>query len=229
MLKILQSGNSLPFSFIVDPNAEFQPGMIAQLNTFGNQQVCGVSDGTCPIGIIDDVKTHAFTKPSIDEVLIVTVENPVTSNGQLVTPSDIKVELENPNIIPGSFMTDIDVVLIPRNGVIQIPKGTVLNCDDSGQGVPDSVKVVVSYTYFVPNVPGDDSTAGTGRVTVWFNRIIFETDMFETNQRYAVNSPLFISENGLLTSKQLTPEYSSVAICLAPSTSIHDTIQALWL
>jgi hypothetical protein len=58
MLRIVQTGNSLPFSFPVAPSDEFQPGQIAQLKAFGNNVVCGVSDGICPIGIIDDVKTN---------------------------------------------------------------------------------------------------------------------------------------------------------------------------
>ena len=42
MFRLVQSGNALPFSFARDENAEFQPGMIAQLTVVGNQVVCGV-------------------------------------------------------------------------------------------------------------------------------------------------------------------------------------------
>ncbi len=31
MLRILHTNNSLPYSWLVDPNSEFEPGMIAQL------------------------------------------------------------------------------------------------------------------------------------------------------------------------------------------------------
>ena len=66
MFRIIQVGNALPFSYPVDPAAEFEPGMLAQLTLSGNQVVCGVSDGTAPIGIIDEMKKNAFSATSID-------------------------------------------------------------------------------------------------------------------------------------------------------------------
>lgn len=228
MLRLVQVGNSLPFSFTVDPNAEFQPGQIAQLNVSGNQVVCGVSDGTAPLGIIDDIKTNSFTSASIDEVVIVPIVG-VMSGGKLVTAMDIKTELENPNIVERSFLTDVDVLLIPRNGVIVIPQGTELNFDNAGSGTPDSVRVVASYTYQVPNVPGDNSTMGSGRVTVWFQRIIAQTDQFETNQRYPVNANLFVSETGLLTTRMPSPNHAAVAMVTAPPTSLQGSLEFIWL
>ena len=104
MLRLIQVGNSLPFSYPVDPNSEFQPGMIAQLNVMGNNVVCGVSDGTVPIGIIDDVKTNSFTAPSVDEIVIAgPIAGIVGPSGALVTPNDVKIELENPNVMASSF------------------------------------------------------------------------------------------------------------------------------
>lgn len=227
-LRLVQVGSSLPFSFPVDPNSEFQPGMIAQLNAMGNQIVCGVSDGTCPIGIIDDIKTSAFTTAAIDEVLIVPVTG-VLSGGYWVTSSEIKAELANPHILERSFVSDVDVALIARNGVVAIPAGTLLNFDQAGSGTPDSVRVVCSYSYQVPNVPGDDSTIGSGRVTVWFQRIIFATDMFETNVTYPLGANLFVSESGLLTTRQPSANHVSVAIVTAPPSSMHPSLEALWV
>lgn len=54
MLRLIQVGASLPFSYPVDPTSTFQSGQIAQLKLIGNEIVCGVSDGTAPLGIIDD-------------------------------------------------------------------------------------------------------------------------------------------------------------------------------
>lgn len=228
MLRLIQVGNSLPFSFPVDPNGEFQPGQIAQLNVMGNQIVCGVSDGRAPIGIIDDIKTKSFSAASVDEVVVVQSVG-VLSNNVLVTATDIKTELQNPNIVDRSFMASLDVELIARNGVILIPAGTPLNFDEAGSGTPDSVRVVVNYTYQVPNIPGDDSTQGGGRVTVWFQRIIAQTDQYETNQRYPVNANLFVSERGLLTTRMPTADHSAVAIVTAPPTSITGSLEFLWL
>ncbi len=232
MFRIVQAGNALPFSFPVDPNAEFEPGQIAQLTLSGNQVVCGVSDGTAPIGLIDDIKKNAFSAASIDETVIAPVPSVVTagSGTTLVTTVDVKAELRNPNIVESSFVSrNVDVALNARNGVITFVAGTQLNFDQDGDGIPDAIRTVVSYTYQIPNVPGDDSTMASGRVTVWFQRMIFATDAFETNQRYPVNAPLFVSESGLLTTRQIADDYPSIAIVTAPPTSIHGSLEALWL
>ncbi len=229
MLRIVQESNALPFSFPVDPSATFQPGQVAQLTTNGNVIVCGVSDGTAPLGIIDDVKTNAFTSNAVDEVLIIPATGVINSNGRLVTPVDIKAELQNPSVVERSFTSDVDVSLKARNGVITVLAGTELNFDNAGTGTPDSIRVVVSYTYQVPNIPGDNSTAGTGRVTVWVSRIIAQTDQFETNQRYPLNCPLYVSEAGMLTSRQPTPNHASIAICTAPPTALHTSLEFMLL
>jgi hypothetical protein len=228
-LKIVQAGNALPVSYPVDSTAEFEPGMIAQIKVQGNEIVVGVSDGTAPFGIIDDYKTTAYTAPAIDEEVIANVPA-IEENGVLVTAVDFKQELKNPNIIPSSFVTSpVSVKLIPRNGVILIPAGTPLNFDEAGSGTPDSVRTFVSYTYQIPNVAGDDSTAGSGKITIWFQKGIFQTDKYETNQRYAVNAILFVSENGLLTTSQPTPEHPGVAVVTGPPTAIFGTLEFLWL
>lgn len=231
MFRIVQSGNALPISYPVDASAEFQPGMIAQLGVLGNNIVCGVSDGTVPLGIIDDIKVRAFTAPSIDERIIVTAPM-VSTNGQgeLITPIDVMKELKNPNIVQNSFVSNpLDVVLNARNGTITFPAGTVLNLDQDGDGAPDSLTTVVNYSYQVPNVPGDDSTLASGRVTVWFQRMIFTTDQFETNQRYPVNSNLFVTEGGLLTTRQADPTYPGVAIVTGSPNAIAGQLEAMWI
>lgn len=202
--------------------------MIGQLNSYGNQIVCGVSDGSCPIGIIDDIKSNSFSAASVDEVIKV-LSPSIVQNNRLVTVMDIKTELANPNVIARSFMSDIDVALNARNGVITIPAGTPLNFDAAGTGTPDSVRVVCNYTYQVPNVPGDDSTEGSGRVTIWFNRIIAQTDQFSTNVRYPLNANLFCSESGLLTTQMPFTNAPAIALVQAPPSSIHGALEFLWL
>jgi hypothetical protein len=126
-------------------------------------------------------------------------------------------------------MSDIDVELIPRNGVIVFPAGTQLNNDSAGTGTPDSIRAVVSYTYQVPNVPGDDTTFASGRVSVWTSRIIAATDQFETNVRYPLNANLFVSESGFLTTRQPSPRHGAVALVLGPPTSALNFLEFLWL
>jgi hypothetical protein len=228
MLRLIQVGNSLPFSYPVDPNSEFEPGMIAQLSLMGNNIVCGVSDGTAPIGIIDDLKTSAFYAPSIDEEVIVPAVGQ-SIGGKLVTVTDITTTLKNPNILPNSFVCSIPVYLRERNGVIIIPSGTELNYDLDGDGIPDSIRAVCSYSYQIPGIPGDDSTGGSGRLTVWFMRGIYSTDKFEVGQHYPINGNLFVNESGLLTTRQPAQAYPNVGIILAPPTSRNQFLEFLWL
>jgi hypothetical protein len=99
----------------------------------------------------------------------------------------------------------------------------------TGSGIPDAIRTVVSYTWQVPGIPGDDSTQASGKVTIWFSRIAFQTSMFETNQRYAINCNLFVSETGLLTSRQPAADHPGVAICTGGPTSVFGTLEAIWL
>lgn len=227
----MQAGNSLPFTWPVDPSAEFEPGMVAQLTVIGNQVMATVSNGSAPVGIIDDIKTKAFTSTSWDETIVTIAQQPTTNQqGQLVTAVDIKVELNNPNVLPASFISiPVDVQLIPRNGVVIFPAGTPLNYDLLGTGQPNAIKTNVRYTYQIPNIIGDDSTQGSNRVTVWFQRMLFQTDKFETNQIYPLNANLFVSEVGLLTTRQPAPNYPAVAIVTAPPTPILGFLEALFL
>lgn len=230
MLRILQSGNQLPYSWIVSPDAEFMPGMCAQLTTMGNNIVCGVSDGSAPIGIIDDIKTRAFYTAVVDEVVIAGPIAGVMAGGRLVTPNDVKVELANAYIQPNSFISNpVDVELIPTNGVVVMLAGTPLNFDADGDQIPDSIRTVVSYSYQVPNVIGDDSTIGSSRLTVWFGRMIFETDQFQTNATYPINASLFCGIDGKLTTRQEDPNYPGVALVISPPTSVLSSLQAMWI
>ena len=227
MLRLVQVGNTLPASFIVDPSAEFQPGMIAELTVIGNQVMATVSNGTAPIGIIDDIRTRAFTNVSWNEVVVVPAVPSPGPDGP-VTPVDIKAELRKSNIIQSSFISDVDVVLNPVNGVITFLAGTPLNYDLMGTGSPNAIRAIVNYTYMVPNIPGDDSTQGSGRVTVWFNRMFFQTDQYETNQQYPVRANLYCSEKGFLTTRRPSAIHPAIGMVTAPPTPMNPMIECLF-
>lgn len=228
MLRLVQVGNTLPASFICDPSAEFQPGQIAELTVIGNQVMATVSNGTAPIGVIDDIKTRAFTNVSWNEVVIVPAVGIPGPGGQLVTPIDIKSELKKPNIVAASFNSTINVVLNPVNGVVTFLAGTVLNFDLMGTGQPNAIRTIVNYTYQVANIPGDDSTQGSSRMTVWFNRMFFQTDQYETNQQYPVRANLYVSEVGFLTTRRPSSIHPAVAMVTAPPTPMNPMIEVMW-
>lgn len=228
MLRLVQVGNTLPVSFICDPSAEFQPGQIAELTVIGNQVMATVSNGTAPIGVIDDIKTKAFTNVSWNETVIVPAVGVPGPGGILVTPVDIKAELRKPNIIPSSFNSTVNVVLNPVNGIITFVAGTPLNIDLSGTGQMNGIKAIVNYTYQVANIPGDDSTQGSGRMTVWFERMFFQTDQYESNQQYPVRANLYVSEVGFLTTRRPSPIHPAVGMVTAPPTPMNPMIEVLW-
>jgi len=128
-----------------------------------------------------------------------------------------------------SFYCDIQCTLNSRNGIITFPAGTELNYDQDGDNIPDSIRAVCSYVYQVPGVPGDDSTLGSSRITVWFQRMIFQTDKYEVTQRYPLNANLFCSEAGLLTTRQPTIYHPPIAIVTGPPTARQTTLEALYL
>lgn len=202
--------------------------MIAELTVIGNQIMATVSNGTAPIGVIDDIKTRAFTNVSWNEVVIVSATGVPGPGGTLVTPIDIKAELKKPNITASSFNSTVNVVLNPVNGVITFVAGTQLNFDLTGTGTPNAIRTIVNYTYQVPNIPGDDSTQGSGRVTVWFQRMFFQTDQFETNQQYPVRANLYVSEMGLLTTRRPSSLHPAVAMVTAPPSPLNSMLECLW-
>jgi len=202
--------------------------MIAELTVLGNQVMATISNGTAPIGVIDDIKTRAFTNVSWNEVVIVPATGVAGPGGTLVTPIDIKAELKRPNITASSFNSTVNVVLNPVNGVVTFVAGTQLNFDLIGSGTPNAIRTIVNYTYQVPNIPGDDSTQGSGRVTVWFQRMFFQTDQFETNQQYPVRANLYVSEMGLLTTRRPSSLHPAIAMVTAPPSPLNSMIECLY-
>lgn len=227
MLRLTYTGNALPASFIVDPAAEFQAGSAAMLTVIGNQVMATVSNGEGFLGVIDDINIKAFTANSWNEVVIVPAIGVPGRDGVLVTPVDIMAELRNAYVAPNSFISTVDVALNPRNGVITFPAGTPLNFDLTGQGFCNGIRTVVNYSHQVPNIPGDSSTLGSGRITIWFQRMIFQTDQFETNQVYPVNANAYVNEHGLFTTRK--PKHNSPAVCMvtAPPSPMNPSIELL--
>mgnify|MGYP001307774310 CR=1 FL=1 len=230
MLKIIHSGNSMPISLPVDPTAEFEPGCFAQLGLIGNDIVATVSDGTAPLGIIDDIRTVSFTKPQIDEIILVSVTATHTDgNGDLVNSEDVTGVLEFPNVKSSSFTSTVSVVLNSVNGIITVPAGTPLNYDSDNDGIFDSFRIIVNYIYHVANRPGDDSTLGSGRITIHYQRGIYATDQFDTTQIYPINATLYVNTEGKLTSKSPSDTHPGVAVVTGPPSATNSTLEFMLL
>jgi len=230
MLRIIQAGNALPFSYPVDISSTFQPGQIAQLKLIGQDIVAGLSDGTAPLGIIDDIRTNAFTQTVVDEIVIIAGVDITTDGYNFFNGTDSKQELNNAGLIQSSFVADYEgLILNPVNGILTLPATSRLNYDNDGDNQNDSVRTIVNYVYQVPSLPGDDTTIGSNRMTVWFQRGIFATDQFDSLQRYPLNATLFVSSDGKLTTSQGTADHPGVAIVTGPPSAIEGTLEFMWL
>jgi hypothetical protein len=230
MLRTVHIGSSIPASFICDPSAEFEPGMIAELTVINNQVMATVSSGICPIGIIDDIRTKSFSAVQWQETVFTeNAEITPGPGGTMVLTKDVSIPLRKANLIKNSFTSTVNCVLNATNGIVTFLAGTVCNFDVLGTGTPTEIKAIVSYTYYVPNIPGDDSTAGTGRMTVWYDRMFFQTDKYETNQAYALRANLFVSEKGLLTSRRPSEHHPSIAVVTGPPSPFNPLLECMWL
>lgn len=229
MLIIIHLQDPHPVSLPVDMTAEFEPGVVGQLKILGNDIVCGVSDGTAPLGLIDDARTNAFTKPVKDEVVEINVAATTTdANGKLVSVGDQTGFLENPSIIASSFISTVDVMLNDKNGAIIVPAGTELNYDSNGDGINDSFRVITSYIHRINTKPGDDTTLGSGKISVHTSRGFYATDQFDTTQIYPLNATLYVGLDGKLTTKQPTANHPGVAMVTGPPSSTNSTLEFLW-
>jgi hypothetical protein len=230
MLKPIQIGNALPVSYPVDISSSFQPGQIGQMKLVGQDIVVGLSDGTAPLGIIDDIRTRAFTQTIYNEIVIIRGVDIQSDGYNFYTGKDAKQELNNAGLLAASFVADYEGLrLNPINGIVILPAGSKLNWDEDSDGHNDSVKTIVNYVYTVPDLPGDDTTIGSNRITIWFQRGIFATDQFDPLQRYPLNATLFVNEEGKLTTRQVTENHPGIAMVVGPPSALDGTLEFMWL
>lgn len=220
IIKFEQNEYNLPINYTVDSDGYFESGMFGQLYINNGKEVCGVSNGKNPIGIIDDFRTNTITTNSIEEVVITRAFDVKEVDGKLVLNHDLKQELKNHSILPSSFYTfPVDVCLIPINGVVIFTAGTELNFDMDNDGILDSIRTIVSYTCYIGNSQHRkwfDSTEGSGQITIW-TKGVFETDIFDPSPEYSVGSKLYVSEYGRITTKNNDNNPSIGAVIKVPS------------
>lgn len=227
MFRIIHATGRDPLSELVDSSATFQPGQVAQRIVKGSQIYATVSNGTAPYGIIDDIKSSSFTRNAIDEQHIISVTSPATINNQLCLPVDTLIPLDEPHILANQFYSNVKGKLYEKNGNFLLLAGTPLNFDMTGNGTVDSIRIICSYTYQVPNMIGDDSTSGTNRVSIWIDRMIIETDMFDVPSTYPINAPLYVNGDGKFTTRKIG-ENPAIGMVMAPPSVFSGMLQLLW-
>lgn len=213
MIRITETFNNTPENFIVDDHSQFLPGMIAAwtVDNIGdptNQKGrVGLYSGInmFPLGIIDDIRALSFKGVSWCEPVNVILGN-----------KDSIVRLKHHNIDPISFISEVDVRLDAKNGTITIPK-------ENQKG-----HFIVSYSYTVPNLCGDDSTLHSKRITVWTKNIIAKTDMFDTTQEYHKYNNLYVDERGLLTTRKAEFYSKCVGVVLRAPDHYMPVLKFLW-
>lgn len=228
VLRLIYTSGEIHGLWPIDPSVEFQAGQVAGLIQIGGDIFATVSDGCTipPIGIIDDVKTEAFSKNSMDEVVFIPATGVPDGYGNLISTIDTMGFLQNTNIIPQTFVSTIDVFLNPRNGVITVPSGSILNHIDPANPANTGFEVMVSYMFQIPDLPGEDTTAGSGKVSVHIFRGIFSTDQFDPVVDYPLNGPLFAGRDGRFTSDENGP---IIGIITGPPSILINELQFLWL
>ncbi len=218
--------------FNVDPACTFQPGTVMGLTAVGGDIVMTVCDGINipPYGLADDVKTTSLIKPVVNERVVV-IPHPSfiaqDSQGRYYITEPVSQNLRFSGVIPTGFRSDVACNLNPMNGVVTFPVGTLLNNSVTQSGTLDSILAIVSYTYEVAGVPGDDTTRGSGKVTVWNRRGEYITDQFDVQCNYLLNAPLYVC-NGKLTTTAPCDTAPVVGMVTGPPSSLHATLQILW-
>lgn len=224
----------LPEGFwTVDFSSTFQAGMIGGLTVVAGEVVITTANGidVPPYGIIDDSKDTSFMRTVRDDIVIIPVQEIIRvldGDGDLTNAIDVTGNLNNANIIASAFSSDTDISLNTTNGTVTVEAGTKLNFDLDGDGILDSFKIVCSYAFRVSNIPGDDTTMASGKVTVWNARGTYMTDMYEPNVPYPLNATLFCSCNGKFTTTPPCEGSPGVAMVTGPPSSLDGSLMLLW-
>jgi len=228
VLRLVYTSGEIHGLWPVDPSIEFQAGMIGALIEIGGSIFVTISDGCTlpPIGIIDDVKTEAFSRNSMDELIFIPAAGVSDGYGNLVSTVDTMGFLENTNIIPNTFVATVDVQLNPRNGVLVVPAGTALNVIDPTDPTKTGFEIMASYMSQIPDLPGEDTTAGSGKVSVHIFRGIFATDQFDPVVDYPLNGPMYCGRDGRFTTE---PNGPIIALVTGPPSVLINELEALWL
>lgn len=226
MLKLLYTSHVVA-CYDVDPGAIFHAGQIAGLITIGHSVLCTVSDGQTilPIGILDGYNTTSMYATVLFEKHIVEA-SVILENNIYICAKDIRVDLNEENILDKTFVCNLNVILNPKKGYIIIKKGTPVNFET--QDGKMGFEIICSYRYMVVGQPGLRTIDGSGKVAIHFQRGIYETDMYDiTALPLTPGAPLYVNNDGMLTARDTGS--SVVAIATNIPNAVNNLLQFMWL
>ena len=170
---------------IVDPNAEFLPGMGAALATVGGKVVVRTHTGsaTVPVlGLFINSKTNSFYKATVETFVAGAATYTFTLKHANV--KDVRITTLGGAAFTGSYTVN------PVNGIIEVTVNGNILAGDTG---------VVYYSYKDTTVLGFDQTMGSGRVAVLESNAEVALLVYDTSQAYALGSSVSIDVNGLVS------------------------------
>ena len=179
----------------VGASETFLAGMVAKrhLNSNGFVELA-VCDGSAyqPCGLFGNHKVTSFYQPVVDEAIT------FTSGGATATLKHANVSNVKVTNKAGSgataYTVTTDYTVATTNGII-----TRVNSGALGPNASTTKTAYVSYRYEDTTIAGIDETMGSAKVTLWEGEGEFTTLVYDTGSVYNLDSKLYCSTAGLLT------------------------------
>ena len=124
------------------------------------------------------------------------------------------------------------VRMIAKPGVLFEPGNLVRVIEDEdGNTICD----LANGSIWAMGIAGNECCAEDGSyrlqnmVEVWSQKMIFRTDLYEDDTKFSPGCPLYVSENGLFTSKPENEDTPCVAHVTMVPDHKHEYFEASWL
>ncbi|MEO0074544.1 MAG: hypothetical protein ABIK31_00335 [candidate division WOR-3 bacterium] len=176
---------------VVDPGAEFLPGMGAALTTLGGKTVVTRHDGsaTAPVlGLFINSKTNSFYKATAETFVAGTAPYNITLKNANV--KDVRITTLSGAAFTGTFTVNT------VNGIVNVTVQGNIASGETG---------IVYYSYKDLTVVGFDQTLGSGRVAVLESNSEVALLVYDTSVAYTLGGTVGINADGLVSSPGTSP------------------------
>lgn len=171
---------------LVDPNAEFLPGMGAALTNVGGKTVVTTHDGnasTPVLGLFVSSKANSFYKATSEKFVAGNATYTITLKNANVR--DVRITTLTGAAFTGTYTVN------NTNGIITVTaQGNIANGETG----------IVYYSYKDLTVLGFDQTLGSGRVAILESNTEVALLVYDTSQAYTLGGTVSINANGLVSS-----------------------------